>query len=159
METRYEFDVGAVHYRASRLDVFDQWEVSQVLISVITSMPSMPIPKNKEDAKELTPEQLAAFGQAIATIPRAKFEAVTVICLANVERYQPEYKSWAKVWNLPVRRPQFDDLNNLSTLLPLLLTVIGENLGNFFGELPIGPVGKLTPTSSGPISQEASITS
>jgi hypothetical protein len=133
-----EFENGGILFRADRLDAFKQLHVSRKIAPVLPKLIPVFLKLAKASESEAGTEALLSgdmagfveaagpFADAFAAMPEADVDYVVRTCLSAVRRNHAG--AWA-----PVMREgamMFDDLG-LEHLLPVVVRVLRENLGNF----------------------------
>ena len=78
-------------------------------------------------------ELLQPFADGIAALPDASAEYIISTCLSVVRRRQGDH--WAPVWSVQANGVMFDDINDIGSIMPLVLRVIQDNLGPFISGL------------------------
>jgi len=159
-----EFDIGGHAYRADKLNAFQQFHVSRKIAPLVPAL----IPVFLEVAKlakleggiqtnfdAISPAMLQPFADGIAGLPDASAEYVMSTCLSVVRRRSADH--WAPVWSSQANSMMFDDINNLGSMMPIVIRVIQENLGPFISGLLTSRQATLTAqrTSSGEASPAA----
>jgi hypothetical protein len=134
-----ELTLHNIDFRIGRLNVFDQADVSRVIAPFIPSL--IPMFKafgsaSESDAKMA--ELISAsqpFLDAMARMSRDDSRFVISTCLSVVRRRQGE--AWSIVYNRDAGTMMFDDLD-LSSVLPLVVRVVRDNLGPFISGILTG---------------------
>jgi hypothetical protein len=132
--TMIEFDFGGHQYRAEKLNAFQQFHVSRKIAPLIPAMIPvfLSIEKMKGGFKDNL-AQLSALLQpiadGIAALPDESAEYVISTCLAVVRRKAVD--NWTPVWSGSAKAMMFDDINDLGSIMPLVMRVIQDNLGPF----------------------------
>lgn len=144
-----EVELGGNDYSIGRLDAFRQLHVSRRIAPLIPSLVPAFSALSEGGADALTDTAkfataLAPFAEAMAGMSDEAAEYVVGTCLSVVKRRQGS--AWAPVWNAQGKTLMFDDID-LSTMLPLVVRVIRDNLGPFISGLLIG---QATPEQSQP---------
>lgn len=129
-----EFDINNQSYRSNRLDAFAQLHVSRKLAPILPKL--MPVLSKLSSAKALTDnlEQMAELmtplAEAFAIMPKDDVDMIITSCMSVVHRKQNT--AWSPVMRNGV--VMFDDID-LSTMLPMVVNVIRDSLGNFISGL------------------------
>lgn len=123
-----EFDIGGVAYRADQLDAFKQLHVSRKIAPVVPKLIPVFVLLQKSAHDDLAALGTAAapFAEALAALPEADVDYVVKTCLASVKREQGG--AWAPL--MAGGALMFADLD-LGQMLPIVVRVLRENLGNF----------------------------
>jgi hypothetical protein len=126
-----EVSVGTDTFRVGRLNVFDQFDVTRkigplapALVPVFRKLGELE--QLQGDKVESVVEAALPFLEALAKIPNDDSRFVIGTCLSVVQRQRGS--SWAPMYRDGVA--MFDDLD-LSTVGPLVLEVVKDNLGPF----------------------------
>ncbi len=145
-----EFEQNGQVYRAGKLDAFKQLHLSRRLAPLIPKLvpafiklQTLTQAKGADGApRDLTQiadvvTVLGPFADALAELTDEATEQIVRLCLGVVQRQQGN--SWAALMN-PQGVLMFSDLE-FGDMLPIMIRVIRENLGNFIaGLLPPLPV-------------------
>lgn len=131
-----EIELNGQSYRIGKLDAFKQFHVSRKIAPMVPALIPVfiEISANSEvmgDMDRLA-SALMPFAEAVAGMKDDDAEYVISTCLSSVQRKTGA--AWAKVWNEQANACMFDDLD-LSTMLPLVVHSIKENLGSFISGL------------------------
>jgi hypothetical protein len=124
-----EFDIGGVAYRADQLDAFKQLHVSRKIAPVVPKLIPVFVLLQKVRTPTTWPRWGTAagpFAEALAALPEADVDYVVKTCLASVKREQGG--AWAPL--MAGGALMFADLD-LGQMLPIVVRVLRENLGNF----------------------------
>lgn len=145
--TPTEFEMDGHLYRIGRLTAYEQFHVSRKVAPLIP--PLIPVfmqlakaqgalakGGNAEDVSVLA-TLFQPFADGFAKLPDEAAEYVIATCLAVVRR-QNEKNDWVAIWSKNGRVMMFDELNNLSVMLRLVLRVIKDSLGDFLSGLLSG---------------------
>lgn len=134
-----EFELEGHTYRIGKLDAFKQFHVSRriapVIPRLVPAFMKMTAAGGAAQDMGAISEALAPFADALAEMPDASAEYVIATCLSVVQRRQNS--SWSPVWSVTGNTIMFDDMD-LSTMLPLVVRVIKDNLGSFISGLLTG---------------------
>ena len=82
-----------------------------------------------------SPKVLAPLLEQIAELPDASVEYLIETCLSSL-KVRTADNAFMPVWVPSAKRSMVEELNDISAVLPLVVRVIQETLGGFFGELP-----------------------
>jgi hypothetical protein len=133
-----EFDIAGNQYRAGKLNAFQQLHVSRkiaplipALIPVFLSVSKMP-GRIKDNIMGLG-QVLQPFADGISSLPDDTLEYVISTCLSVVKRHHADV--WAPVWSQSAKSMMFDDINDMGTMIPLVVRVIQSNLAPFISGL------------------------
>ena len=131
-----EIELHGQSYRIGKLDAFKQFHVSRKIAPMVPTLIPIfvEISSNADifgDIDRLS-TALLPFADAVAGMKDEDAEYVISTCLSSVQRKSGT--AWAKVWNDQANACMFDDLD-LSTMLPLVVHSIKENLGSFISGL------------------------
>lgn len=131
-----ELEHGGNRYRIGKLNAFEQLHVSRKVGPLIPRLvPAFMAMAKEGSALDQIAQLLEPFAEAFADLPDEAVEYVAGTCLGVVQRQQGT--SWAAVWNKQGKCLMFDDMD-LSSMLPLVIRVIAENLGPFISGLLSG---------------------
>jgi len=130
----HEFEVNGITYRCKKLTAFQQFHIARRLTPLLLALAG-------------AGEKVNNFAAALAGMSDSDGEYVISVCLSAVERFNTEHKNWAAVWNASANRAMFVDLNDLAALLPIVVKVIEDNLGNFWSALPTDLSTPAVPTA------------
>ena len=126
-----EFNIGAYAYKSGKLDATRQFHVLRRLGPVLGSF------KDIEQAAKAGPEGAGLIAaiepvmKAIAAMSDEDCNYVIGECLSVVQRQQSGQSGWANVWNIPARKPMFDDID-MSVMIQIVVKVLSDNYSNFF---------------------------
>lgn len=123
-----EFSIGGVEYRADQLDAFKQLHVSRKIAPVVPKLIPVFVLLQQSAHDDLAALGTAAapFAEALAALPEADVDYVVKTCLTSVKRQQGG--AWAPM--MAGGALMFADLD-LGEMLPIVVRVLRENLGNF----------------------------
>jgi hypothetical protein len=127
-----EFQNGEHTYRIDKLDPFKQLHIMRRIAPLIPQLVPLYMQvakKGLEGSIDTLPELLQPFADALSGMKDEDAEYVIGTCMSAVKRQQGD--SWSPVWNTAAKMSQFKDLNDLATLMPMVVRVITENLGPF----------------------------
>jgi hypothetical protein len=134
-----ETELNGQTYRIGRLNAFQQLHVSRKIGPLIPKLvPAFVALSSDKDAfadMGKLSEIAAPFAEAFAEMPDEVVEYVVGTCLGIVQRKQGS--AWAPVWSSQGACLMFDDVD-LTTILPLVVRVITDNLGPFISGLLTG---------------------
>jgi len=153
-----EFELAGRKYRAEKLNALNQGHVSRRIAPLIPNLipifvqlsravaddndtsPEAQEQKDKLDGERVMailarPEVLQPFADALANLKDADFEFVLNTCLAVVKVNHEG--NWIGVWNASAKAAMLDDLNDITALLPIVIRVIKDSLGNFLKGLSL----------------------
>lgn len=134
-----EIEVAGNAYRIGRLDAFRQFHLSRKIAPLMPKLlPAFMELSKKPDLlgdMQSIADAMAPFADALAEMTDEAAEYVVATCLSVVHRRQGN--SWAPVWNSQVKATMFDDMD-MSTMVPIVVRVITENLGPFLQGLLTG---------------------
>ena len=131
-----EFEVNGVQYRATKLSAMQQLHLTRRIAPLVP--PLMPLfmkvaRASQADGIEKNIDAIAALAgplaDGLAGMGDEQAEYVINTCLSVVKRHHDQ--NWAAVWNPTAKLPMFPDLNDIYTLLPIVMQVIRDNLGPF----------------------------
>jgi len=133
-----EFELDGKQYRIQKLNALQQFNLQRKIAPLIP--PLIPafveIGKQKKGIESITPEAVVAmapllqpFADAIAGLPDAAAEYVLSTSLSALQRNQGG--NWAPIWSARHSTVMFSDIDDMSTLLPLVVRVILDSLGPF----------------------------
>ncbi len=133
-----EFEVGGRTYRAEKLNAFQQLHVmrriSPLLVPVLQIAAFAQGGGLAESVKE-QPDLLGPLLSLLATLPDEALEYVIGTCLGAL-KVQTNPGVFVPLWIAPAKRTIVEELNDIGHLLPLVVSVIQEDLGGFFTALP-----------------------
>jgi hypothetical protein len=155
MRNPIEFTLDGTPYRASRMDVRTQMNVTRritpLMVGLIEPMIEQVKLANKRreaisdatggaekgslglldiNIKALLPG-VQATAQLLASMPDAEFDYVQAACLNLVERQRAGDTGWSRIWNPRAGQPQFDDIEG-HTIFLIMAEVLKAELGPFF---------------------------
>lgn len=118
------------------------------LAPVLIKMHADTVAQNKEVDTDVVAGLMGSFGpfaNALSAMPDADFESLVALCMTAVQRKQDT--GWAAVWSASGRTFMFVDID-LGVMLPLVIAVVRENLGNFIRGLLSDLIAVAAPTST-----------
>lgn len=123
-----EFDVAGTKYRADKLDAFKQLHLARKLAPMVPKLVPVFVKlqgKGTEDLAGLA-DAAGPFAEVLAAMSDEDVEYIVTTCLSVVKREQ------SGAWSAMVsgKTLMFSDLG-LDQLLPIVVRVLRENLGNF----------------------------
>lgn len=129
-----EFEIDGKSFRADKLSAFEQFHVSRRIAPLIPKLiPIMlEIAKTKgfEDGSlARVIEVMQPFADGLASMSNTDAEYVMGTCLSVIKRKQGDH--WAAVWSASAKAMMFDDMNDIGSMLPLVMHVIQDSLGPF----------------------------
>lgn len=131
-----EIEHGGNRYRIGKLNAFEQLHVSRKVGPLIPRLvPAFMAMAKDGSAIDQIAQLLEPFAEAFADLSDEAVEYVAGTCLSVVQRQQGT--AWAAVWNKQANCLMFDDMD-LSSMLPLVIRVITDNLGPFISGLLSG---------------------
>lgn len=147
----FSFDVNGRNYQAEKLAGIAQFQVmrriSPMLPSVVPllmEMAKLTEPGEDGEEKKLTIADygsLAALAgpltEQLANMSDKDAEFVVTACLSNV-KIESEGK-FVPFWNANAKKSMFNDMNDVSVWMPVVVQVIQENLSGFFPGRPTSP--------------------
>jgi len=120
-------------YRIGKMTAFQQFHVSRKISPLIPPL----IPVFMQIAKDSGANNIAQlsalfqpFCEGFAALSDETAEYVISNCLSVVRR-RNDKDEFVPIWSTGGKVVMFDDINDLSTLLRLVLRVIQDSLGNF----------------------------
>jgi len=141
MRIPIEFDLDGRHYRADKLNAINQGHVSRRIAPLIPNLIPIFLQINKAVSKDgsdsgdqvlavlARPEILQPLADALANLKDADFEFVLNTCLSVVKVQHDG--NWIAVWNASAKAAMIEDLNDIAALIPIVIRVIKDSLGNF----------------------------
>jgi hypothetical protein len=134
------FEMDGAQYRIARLNTFQQLGLSRRIAPLIPPLIPVFVKMQRSGGigKDLAGlgELLQPFADGLAGLPDEAIEYVVNVCMSALSREVTE-GTWAKIWIQSTKSSQFDELNDLSKTIPLVVRVIQESLGNFIRGLLI----------------------
>jgi len=135
-----EFDVDGHHYRARKMNAFQQFHVARRLAPLISEMLQMgdALRAMGEDPKKL----IVPFADALSRVSDDDCNYVLGVCLSMVQRMQGGNGAgiaWADAWSERAHRVMFEDIDNLQPMMEIVVNVLMDNLQGFFGGVMTGP--------------------
>lgn len=129
-----EFDIQGRQYRADKLNAFQQFHVSRKIAPLVPALIPvfLSVTKMKGGLTANLPaiaDALQPFADGLAQLPDEAAEYVISTCLSVVRRCQGD--NWAPVWSASAKAMMFDDINDMGSILPIVVRVIQDNLGPF----------------------------
>jgi tail assembly chaperone len=138
-----EFELNGHEYRISKLTAMQQFHVNRKIAPLIP--PLVPVFMKvhkagglKDDGLVSLPELLQPLADGLAALPDETAEYVISTCLSALKRKNTEKGNWIAVWNQGGKVFMFADLNDMSSMIPLVIRVIQDSLGPFLQGLLIG---------------------
>jgi hypothetical protein len=147
-----EFELNGKSYRIEKLSAFQQFHVSRKIAPLVPTL--IPIflqfaaASRLEAAERGAPEGqsggiilallgrpgvLQPFADALSLLKNADAEYVMSTCLSVVRWHVGG--QWLVFWNDDAKMPNDKDMNDMSRLMPLIVHVIKDSLGNFLDGL------------------------
>ena len=146
--TPTEFEMDGHWYRIGRMNAFEQFHVSRKISPLIPPLIPVFMQMAKNTGGPLDVSAMSGlfqpFADGFAALPDDSAEYVINTCLKAVRR-KNERDEWVPVWSVGGKQVMFDDLNNLSVMLRLVLRVIKDSLGDFLTGLLSGQESSTTP--------------
>jgi hypothetical protein len=144
-----EFEIDGKKYRADKLSAFEQFHVSRRISPLIPKL----IPVMLEVAKtqgtlgslSRIADVMQPFADGLASMSDTDAEYVMSTCLSVVKRNQSD--NWAPVWSARAKAMMFDDMNDIGSMLPLVMQVIQDSLGPFIHGLLTRQMGEQASTA------------
>ncbi|GAA5786140.1 phage tail assembly chaperone [Chitiniphilus shinanonensis] len=134
-----EFEINGKQYRSGKLDAMKQFHVSRRVAPILPTL--LPIflklagvhrgdsgNGGASSAIEIVAELAGPFADGLAAMSDQDAEYIIGTCLSVVSRQQGS--AWAPVWSGTQNTLMFDDMD-LGVMLPIVVHVIRDNLGNF----------------------------
>lgn len=136
-----EFDLHGKQYRAEKLNAFQQFHVSRKIAPLIPALLPIFLEIARNGSEAMLDEKhldkfapmLQNFADGLATLPDSAAEYVMSTCLAVVRRRHAD--NWVPIWSSSANAVMFDDINDMGTLLPIVVRVIQGSLGPFISGL------------------------
>jgi hypothetical protein len=136
--TPTEFEQDGIWYRVKPLNVMEQWHLNRKLSPLIP--PLIPVflkVARLENGVMGDPEGVAAlmgpFAAGIAGMNDEDAEYIINTCMSAIQRKVADI--WTPVWAPGSRISQYQELNELSNVMPLVIKVITAVLGPFMAGL------------------------
>lgn len=164
-----QYEIAGVKYMSTKLNGFQQLHVLRKLGPVIAKigpafmMAPPAVTTNADGSTTTNPatmssmfDNISIMGpalEALSEMSEADCNYVIERCLAVTKRYQ-DPGGWVNIWNERAHRLQFDDIDNLNTMMSITMKVLGDSLTSFSfgGGLSFGapppPVQSAPPNSS-----------
>lgn len=164
MREPLSFSIGQHQYRAARMDVRTQLNVSRRITPLLVGMIEPMIEQMKLAAKRqaaiaeatgggATPPKLgildldiksilpglARSAELLASMSDDDFGYLQSVCLATVERQRAGDAGWARIWNSQASRVMFEDIEGHDVLL-IMMEVLKAEIGPFL----VGIVSSMT---------------
>ncbi|MFA9439402.1 phage tail assembly chaperone [Uliginosibacterium sp. sgz301328] len=136
-----EINQGEQTYRLGKLSAIQQFHLTRKIAPVVPAMVPvfLRLANSKtpllDDPDSLT-ALLAPFADAMAKMPDEDANYLLGTCLSVVARKQGD--AWKSVWDTTHGTILFDDID-LSQMMPIVIRVLRENLGNFISGLLTNP--------------------
>lgn len=153
----YEFSVGDNNFQGEKLNALDQGKMLKRVLPLIPPLIPMFQTLAASEGRELTPQQaISIFSELIgpfsAGLSELKDEDFDWLVLTSVQRLKIlAGDKWVAFWSASTKQPLQKELNDISVLLPVTVSVIRENLTPFFLELLTrGLTSKKTPSEEDP---------
>jgi hypothetical protein len=148
-----EFIAGEHHYRARKMNAFQQFHVARRLAPVITEVMTMGdllaqagVTTEVAEGEERRPDYtklIVPFADALSRVSDEDCNYVLGACLAQVQRQQggngQGTVTWTDVWNARAKTIMFEDINALPSMMEIVIHVLQDNLMGFFGDAPGAP--------------------
>lgn len=134
-----EFDLNGVEYRIGKLSAIQQLHVSRRIAPLIPPLVPLFAKFSKEGLTQnlaSLPEAMQPMADALANLSDDSAEYVVTTCMSVVRRREGD--QWMPVWNARAGMAQYEDLNDVGTMLNVVVRVITDNLSNFMRGLPFG---------------------
>jgi len=132
-----QFEIDCQQYRADKLSAFQQFHVarriSPLIPPLISAFREIARSGSLSSDSPALPAVLQSLADGFAQLSDESAEFVISTCLGVVRKQQGD--SWVVIWNASAKRAAFDELNDLSKLLPIVLRVIQDNLAPFMSGL------------------------
>jgi hypothetical protein len=154
-----EFIVGEHHYRARKMNAFQQFHVARRLAPVISEVLTMgdllakagvvapPADGEEPPAPDLG-KLIVPFADALSKVSDGDCNYVLGACLSMVQRQQGGNgqgpATWADIWSERAKAMMFEDINAMPPMMEIVMHVLQDNLLGFFGAAPPGPVAALS---------------
>lgn len=137
-----EFEHGGHRYRIRKFNALEQWNLSRKIAPLIPPLVPVFIKISKAGGltKDLTgvAEVLTPFAEGISALSDETSEWIINTCLSALSREVAPGTTgaaWTKIWSSASKISQFEEINDLSTVVPLVMKVIWETLGPFISGL------------------------
>ncbi|WP_211243389.1 phage tail assembly chaperone [Chitiniphilus eburneus] len=133
-----EFEINGKQYRSGKLDALKQFHVSRRVAPILPTL--LPIflklaethrasgSAPAASAIEIVAELAGPFADGLAAMSDQDADYIIGTCLSVVSRQQGS--AWSPVWSGAQNAMMFDDMD-LGVMLPVVVHVIRDNLGNF----------------------------
>jgi hypothetical protein len=141
-----DFEMNGNMYRIGRLNAFQQFHLSRRIAPLIPPLVPIFMRLSKEGLSgDLTtlPELLQPFADGLAVMKDEDAEICINTCMSVVKRQVGD--KWASVWT--GKMAQYDELNDIASLMPIVLRVIQSALGPFLRGLLTGQQTVQTPAA------------
>lgn len=141
-----QYEIGGVKFMSSKLNGFQQLHVIRKLGPIFAKigpafmMTPPAVTTNPDGTTTTAPNTMASLFdnigvmgpalEALSEMSEADCNYVIERCLAVTKRYQ-ETVGWVNIWNEKAHRLQFEDIDNLDTMMTITIKVLGDNLTSF----------------------------
>lgn len=152
-----EFEIDGIKFRAEKLSAIQQLHLSRKVAPLLPPMAPLVVQAQKKledkekssketnkDDTEFTIDDIMSlvelaqpFADALADMEDKDIEKIFLLTLTSVKVQTDASRDvWMPLWIPGANRPAgFEQLNDLSRLLPIIIRVIIHNLGNFINGL------------------------
>jgi hypothetical protein len=151
-----EFELDGIRFRAEKLSAIQQLHLSRKVAPLLPPIAPLVVQaqkkleekekanKEKNEEEEFTLDDIMSlvelaqpFADAFADMEDKDIEKIFLLTLTSVKVQTDEARDvWMPLWIPGSNRPAgFEQLNDLSKLLPIVVRVIIHNLGNFINGL------------------------
>jgi hypothetical protein len=140
-----EFRIGDHLYRARQMNARQQFHVARRLAPLVGQVAALSgLLAGSQDSNALFDTMLMPFAQALSKVSDADCDYVLDACLSVTQRQSGANGSmvWSDVWNARAQRMQFEDIDDVGSMIQIASEVLQDNLGNFFstaGPTPASP--------------------
>lgn len=128
-----EFPLGGHNYRVRKMSAMAQWHLNRKVAPLLPPLVPIMIRLAKSGGFKgdlsLIGELLGPFADGIASMSDESSEYVLNTCMASVQR-EVAPGTWQNVWTQGGISP-FPELNDLSSVIPIVVKVIWDALGPF----------------------------
>jgi hypothetical protein len=123
-----ETEINGATYKSGKLDTRTAFHVARRLAPILAKLPATQANPNAGLTEILSP-----MADALASMSDADADYVIGSCLGVCQR--KEGARWAPIWNKTANALQYEDID-LPSMMQLVMGVLQEQLGPFFGSLP-----------------------
>jgi hypothetical protein len=148
MKDRITFEVDGILYRHVPLPALTSFHVTRKLTPLLTGIvPTLMAQAGADggglaalknaDFNKLGPDLLGRIAQSFSDLSDANAEFIISTCLTTVERKDKE--SWSRIWHASGKAMQYEDIDNMRSMLAIVVKVLEPILSDFMAGLASTP--------------------